>query len=305
MTEDTRAGGLVSIGELARRTGFSVRTIRFYCDEGILEPQRSAGGHRMFDADDATERLLLVRQLRAFGLGLDSITGVLHEQRSLTEVIAAESARLDDELRTLAWRRASLRAIETTTAAQRTERLALLATAQDGTALHESLVRFWQRVLAPLPRAASDPWIYWNVPEPPAAPSVDEVVAYAELIALTAAPGMSSAVRRQYWRQRPELIRDPYALYREMGELMVEVVHRVAEGTPPQPGAELDRFVTAHAQARGEKDSTIFRQQLLTDATDSDTRIHRYWTLTGHLLDSRITIGQAHGWLYNALAQST
>ncbi|GAJ85063.1 hypothetical protein NBRGN_082_00200 [Nocardia brasiliensis NBRC 14402] len=305
MTEDTRVGGLVSIGELARRTGFSVRTIRFYCDEGILEPQRSAGGHRMFDADDATERLLLVRQLRAFGLGLDSITGVLHEQRSLTEVIAAESARLDDELRTLAWRRASLRAIETTTAAQRTERLALLAVAQDGTALHESLVRFWQRVLAPLPRAASDPWIYWNVPEPPAAPSVDEVVAYAELIALTAAPGMSSAVRRQYWRQRPELIRDPYALYREMGELMVEVVHRVAEGAPPQPGAELDRFVTAHARARGEKDSTIFRQQLLTDATDSDARIHHYWTLTAHLLDSRVTIGQAHNWLYNALTQST
>ncbi|WP_280429985.1 MerR family transcriptional regulator [Nocardia brasiliensis] len=290
---------------MARRTGFSVRTIRFYCDEGILEPQRSAGGHRMFDADDATERLLLVRQLRAFGLGLDSIIGVLHEQRSLNEVIAAESARLDDELRTLAWRRASLRAIETTTAAQRTERLALLAVAQDGTALHESLVRFWQRVPAPLPRAASDPWIYWNVPEPPAAPSVDEVVAYAELIALTAAPSMSSAVRRQYWRQRPELIRDPYALYREMGELMVEVVHRVAEGAPPRPGAELDRFVTAHARARGEKDSTIFRQQLLTDATDSDARIHHYWTLTAHLLDSRVTIGQAHNWLYNALTQST
>ncbi|KIA59745.1 hypothetical protein FG87_41175 [Nocardia vulneris] len=294
---------MVSIGELARRTGFSVRTIRFYCDEGILEPRRSAGGHRMFDTD-AIERLLLVRQLRALGLGLDSITGVLHEQRSLTEVIAAESARLDDELRTLAWRRASLRAIETATAAQRTERLTLLAGAQDGAALHKTLVRFWQRVLAPLPRAASDPWICWNVPEPPAAPSVDEVVAYAELVALTAAPGMSSAVRQQYWRQRPELIRDPYALYREMGELMVGVVHRVAEGTPPHPGAELDRFVTAHAQARGARDSTAFRQQLLTDATDSDTRIHHYWTLTAHLLEPRITIGQAHNWLYNALTQS-
>ncbi|MBF6131043.1 MerR family transcriptional regulator [Nocardia brasiliensis] len=304
MTEDTPAGGLVSIGELARRTGFSVRTIRFYCDEGILQPQRSAGGHRMFDADHATERLLLVRQLRALGLGLDSITGVLHEQRSLTEVIAAESARLDDELRTLAWRRASLQAVEMTSAAERTERLALLAAAQDGAALHETLVRFWQRVLAPLPRSASDPWIYWNVPEPPAAPSVDQVVAYAELVALTAAPGMSNAVRRQYWRQRPERIRDPYALYREMGELMVEVVDRVSAGTPPQPGDELDRFVTAHAQARGEQDSTAFRQQLLTDATDSDTRIHHYWTLTAHLLESRITIGQAHNWLYNALAQS-
>ncbi|MGW4848734.1 MerR family transcriptional regulator [Nocardia brasiliensis] len=305
MTEDTPVRGLVSIGELARRTGFSVRTIRFYCDEGILEAQRSTGGHRMFDADRATERLLLVRQLRALGFGLDSITGVLHEQRSLTEAIADESARLDNELRTLAWRRASLRAVETTDATQRTERLALLAAAQDGAALHATLVRFWQRVLAPLPRSASDPWIHWNVPEPPATPSVDEVVAYAELVALTAAPGMSSAVRRQYWRQRPELIRDPYALYREIGELMVGVVHRISDGTHPQPGDELDRFVDAHARARGERDSTAFREQLLADATDSDARIHRYWSLTGHLVGSRTTIGEAHGWLYNALVQST
>ncbi|WP_373281250.1 MerR family transcriptional regulator [Nocardia testacea] len=38
---------------MARTTGLTVRTIRFYCDEGILESQRSAGGHRMFDADSA------------------------------------------------------------------------------------------------------------------------------------------------------------------------------------------------------------------------------------------------------------
>ncbi|WP_278264786.1 MerR family transcriptional regulator [Nocardia sp. AG03] len=35
----------ITIGELARRTGLSVRTIRFYCDEGILESRRSAGDH--------------------------------------------------------------------------------------------------------------------------------------------------------------------------------------------------------------------------------------------------------------------
>lgn len=125
VTDDTQPGALMSIGELARTTGLTVRTIRFYCDEGILESQRSAGGHRMFDADSATQRLLLVRQLRALGLGLDPITNVLQGELSIDEAIAAESARLDIEIKSLTWRRASLQAIETVTPTRRAERLAL------------------------------------------------------------------------------------------------------------------------------------------------------------------------------------
>ncbi|WP_435591423.1 MerR family transcriptional regulator [Nocardia sp. bgisy118] len=303
MTDNTRS--LVSIGELARRTGLAVRTIRFYCDEGILESQRSAGGHRKFDAGSATERLLLVRRLRALGLGLDSITDVLQEERSMTEAIAAESERLDIELRSLAWRRASLRAIETVAPAERGERLALLAAAQDGGAVHEYLVRFWRHILAPLPRCDSDPWVCWNVPEPPADPSVDEVVAYAELAALVADPQMNGAVRQQYWRNQPELIRDPRALYADVGDVMVDVVPLVAEGVRPHAGSELDRFVDAHAHARGKRDSPRFREQLLIDATDSDHRIHRYWALTERFFGPRVTVGRAHDWVYNALAHST
>ncbi|MEV6102241.1 MerR family transcriptional regulator [Nocardia sp. NPDC051981] len=305
MTDDTRSGVLVSIGELARSAGLPVRTIRFYCDEGILESQRSAGGHRMFDADSATERLLLVRRLRALGLGLDSITGVLQEELSMAEAIAVERARLDIEFRSLAWRRASLRAMETVAPVQRAERLALLAAAQDSGAVHDCLVRFWRRILAPIPRCHSDMWVSWNVPEPPADPSVDEVVAYAELAALVADPDMTSAVRHQYWRSRPELIRDPRALYIIMDNVMVDVVPLVAEGVRPRAGTELDRFVNAHAEARGERDSPRFREQLLIDATDSDHRIHRYWALTERFFGPRVTVGRAHNWLYSALAHST
>lgn len=304
VTDDTRSDVLVSIGELARRTGLAVRTIRFYCDEGILESRRSPGGHRMFDADRATERLLVVRRLRTLGLGLESITAVLREERSLGEAIAAESARLDVELRSLAWRRASLRAIEAAAPAQRGTRLALLAAAQDGVAIHDSLVRFWRRILAPLPRSASDPWVYWNVPQPPADPSVGDVVAYAELAALVADPDVTVVVRRQYWRNRPESIRDAHALYVEVGRVMDDVVPLVTEGVRPHHGSELDRFVIAHASARGERDTPRFREHMLADATDSDPRIHRYWALTGHFLDSRVTVGQAHNWLYAALAGS-
>jgi DNA-binding transcriptional MerR regulator len=37
--------GLLTIGELARSTGLTVRTIRYWSDEGVLTPvTRSAGG---------------------------------------------------------------------------------------------------------------------------------------------------------------------------------------------------------------------------------------------------------------------
>ncbi|MGV9431276.1 MerR family transcriptional regulator, partial [Nocardia sp. NPDC003648] len=56
----------MTIGELATRTGVAVRTIRFYCDEGLLEVRRTAAGHRVFDRA-AVDRLRLLRRLRTFG----------------------------------------------------------------------------------------------------------------------------------------------------------------------------------------------------------------------------------------------
>lgn len=301
MTDDI----LVSIGELARSTGLAVRTIRFYCDEGILEPRRSPGGHRMFDADSATERLLLVRRLRALGLGLGSITGVLRGERSIDEAIAAESARLDIEYRSLAWRRASVRAVETAAPTQRAERLALLAAAQDGGAIHDCLVRFWWRILAPIPRCDVEGWVCWNVPEPPLDPSVEEVVAYAELAALVADPETKNVVRQHLWRMQPELIRDCRGLYVDVGDVMVDVVGLVTEGVRPRGGSELDRFVDAHAGARGERDSPRFREQLLIGATDTDHRMPRYWALTAQFFGTRVTVGPAYKWLIDALAEAT
>lgn len=43
--------GYLTIGELARTTGLTVRTIRYWSDEGALPPvTRSSGGYRLYDA---------------------------------------------------------------------------------------------------------------------------------------------------------------------------------------------------------------------------------------------------------------
>jgi DNA-binding transcriptional MerR regulator len=64
---------LLTISELARRAGVSVRTIRFWSDEGLIPiARRSAAGYRLYD-DEAVARLTLVHSLRELGLGLESV----------------------------------------------------------------------------------------------------------------------------------------------------------------------------------------------------------------------------------------
>ncbi|MFW5417925.1 MerR family transcriptional regulator [Nocardiopsis sp. CNT-189] len=103
--------GLHTIGELARRTGLSVKTIRFYADEGVVPPTaRSAAGYRLYDAE-AAARLDLVRTLRELGLGLPDIRGVLDAGDGLGRVAAAHAEALDARIRILRLRRAVLRTI--------------------------------------------------------------------------------------------------------------------------------------------------------------------------------------------------
>lgn len=50
-------GLLLSIGELARRSGLPVRTIRFWSDTGVLPPaERTEGGRRLTWVDGSTAK---------------------------------------------------------------------------------------------------------------------------------------------------------------------------------------------------------------------------------------------------------
>ncbi len=67
----------LSSGDLARATGNTVRTIRFYEEEGLLKPAEvSDGGHRRYTEDDL-ERLRLISDLRELGLSLCEIRSIL------------------------------------------------------------------------------------------------------------------------------------------------------------------------------------------------------------------------------------
>jgi len=67
----------LAIGDLGRRTGTKVNTIRFYEDIGLLpRPIRTAAGRRTYDAADVS-RLSFIRHGRGLGFSVDEIRSLL------------------------------------------------------------------------------------------------------------------------------------------------------------------------------------------------------------------------------------
>jgi DNA-binding transcriptional MerR regulator len=66
----------IRIGELAERTGVSVRSLRYYEEQGLLASERTPGGHRMFP-EPVVDRVILIQELFAAGLNSAKIYQIL------------------------------------------------------------------------------------------------------------------------------------------------------------------------------------------------------------------------------------
>lgn len=76
--------GSLTIGEVARRSGFSIKALRFYERRRLLPASgRSAGGFRLYSEADL-HRLEFIRQAKALGLQLDKIGELLVTARERT-----------------------------------------------------------------------------------------------------------------------------------------------------------------------------------------------------------------------------
>jgi DNA-binding transcriptional MerR regulator len=97
------------IGEVARRTGLPVKTIRYYCDEGLLQPRaRSESGYRLFDEENLAE-LTIIRALRAMDVSIPELARILQVRREgvcncavLKHSIAAKMDSINQRIEELA-----------------------------------------------------------------------------------------------------------------------------------------------------------------------------------------------------------
>lgn len=97
----------LSISEAARRTGVSVRTLRYYDEIGLLKPSEvSPAGYRFYDGD-AMETLQQILFYRELGIGLTQIGTILRapdndrteELQKHRALLLMKRQRLDDMLR--------------------------------------------------------------------------------------------------------------------------------------------------------------------------------------------------------------
>lgn len=108
---------LMQIGELSTRTGVSIRMLRYYEQQGLLQPRRRTSGYRDYDATDE-QVAQRVRLLQASGLKLAAIKRVMPCLRDdqlrfrpcerAIDVLRREVADLDQCIETLAASRALL-----------------------------------------------------------------------------------------------------------------------------------------------------------------------------------------------------
>jgi DNA-binding transcriptional MerR regulator len=89
----------LKVGELARRTGLTVRTLHHYDDIGLLRPSgHTESGHRLYTAADIA-RLQQVLSLRQLGFSLEEVRDCLDRPGfSPLEVIALHVTRLREQI---------------------------------------------------------------------------------------------------------------------------------------------------------------------------------------------------------------
>ncbi|GAB2518894.1 MerR family transcriptional regulator [Nocardiopsis aegyptia] len=104
----------MQIGEVAERTGLSLRTIRYYGEVGLVEPSaRSRGGFRLY-TDTDVDRLNLIKRMKPLEFSLEETRELLsaidrlqsaetdsEERADLVERLDAFEAAIDARCRTL------------------------------------------------------------------------------------------------------------------------------------------------------------------------------------------------------------
>jgi MerR family Zn(II)-responsive transcriptional regulator of zntA len=112
---DGANGKLLRIGDLAKRAGTTMRTIRYYEERGLLEPAgRTKGGFRLYHEEEL-RRLRLIRNLQVLDIPLAQVKAFFDQRRRgrvAAEIAPALQGVLREHLRDMERRIAQYRAMQ-------------------------------------------------------------------------------------------------------------------------------------------------------------------------------------------------
>jgi MerR family copper efflux transcriptional regulator len=95
----------LKIGEVAKRTGIGIETLRFYERSGLLNrPARTEGGYRLYDGE-ALDTLDFIKRAQTLGFTLEEIKRIIAESRAgespcdeVREIVRQRLTELDQRL---------------------------------------------------------------------------------------------------------------------------------------------------------------------------------------------------------------
>lgn len=289
---------LLTIGQLARRTGVPVRTIRFWSDAGVLpETERSGSGHRRYDTQAVT-RLELVKTLRDLGLGLDDVRLVLHRRRSVADVAAAHIDAIDAQIRALRTQRAVCTLLArgplTPRKAALMNDLAHLSAAQRRQLIDDFVDTAFAGTDPDSPGAGIADRMRTLPPQLPDDPSTEQVEAWIELAELVSDPSFAARVREMAvaGSEQPG---NPGFGQQAADDAGAALAAGIAPGSP-EAAALVERLAPG-------LDTATRAQAADRIATFGDARVERYWALLGTLngWPARPSQAPALHWLAAAL----
>jgi DNA-binding transcriptional MerR regulator len=266
----------MTIGELARRTGLAVRTLRFYADAGVLpEAARSESGYRLF-GPDAVARARLLRTLRELGVGLEDIKRVLAAEIPLSEIADRHARALDAQIRTLRLQRAVLRAVATSTNAEELQRMTDL-TSMTADERRRILDDYLDAVFGDHDSPVAER-LRTGAPELPDDPTADQVAAWVELVELLRDPDYIESSRRMAERARTDGAA-PDGRHETVEAIEQQARAAVQAGLAPDSPEALAVIERVEALTPGRSGDRLELAERLE--TFTDRRVFRYWTLVG------------------------
>lgn len=292
---------LLSIGELASRTGLPVRTIRFYSDSGVVAPaERTDAGYRLY-GPDALARLGLVRTLRDLGVDLATIRRVLDRELAVADVAAAHAAALGAQIRVLRVQRAVLLAVARKGSdpeeLQIMHRLAQLSDAERRRIVADFLDHVFDGLdvdpgLVARMRSAA--------PELPDDPAPEQLDAWIELAELVQDDDFRTRIRRM---SHESASASPPGDMRSVAALVAERAGAALAAGAAPGSPEAEAVVAELLPAFGNTDRAELAARL---ETGTDARAERYWQLLAIIngWPPVPTTVPAWEWLIRALRES-
>jgi DNA-binding transcriptional MerR regulator len=292
----------LTIGEMAERTGLTVKTLRFYANAGLLPPSgRSEGNYRLFTLGDVM-RALTIRSLREVGFTLREIGAVLGRDLPLKEALNLRLAAVEAQMTALRRVASALRVALKSDPSEDDLRRLLSVTRLSNADRKAAIEQFYARLSEGIP--ISPEWrremIEASTPDLPDDPSPEQLEAWIELSEIIGDPTFIESMRnnaRDVWTADFD-----QAAYRETWMAVTAKVNAAIDAGmgpgSPEAGAILQDWFAAYARAMQREPDEAFRAWWREKIETHDPRATRYWELVAVLGGGGKPSRHIEGWAW-------